>query len=57
MEVLDEVTTLVSKVKKETTIKEEVNVAGEIDISVGSIINSLMFGYALHGVRLQTPAM
>ncbi|KAH7684538.1 CBN-CYP-33C9 protein, partial [Aphelenchoides avenae] len=47
--VLDEVATLVASVRKEAKMKDEINVAGHVDLAIGSIINSLMFGYSLHG--------
>jgi hypothetical protein len=44
-QVLDEITTLIGRINKQTELNpNKVHVDDLIDVSIGSIINSLMFG-------------
>ncbi|KAH7725792.1 Protein CYP-33C9 [Aphelenchoides avenae] len=52
--VLDEVSTLISEVNADIAAKrDEHDVPRHIDLAVGSIINSLLFGYRFRGERVE----
>lgn len=51
MKILDEVTLMFQRINKKIDEKEELPLLDYLDIGVGSIINSILFGYRFEGVN------